>query len=241
MEDSQYSRILVVDSSDDREVTTTALRFDGWHVVEAETFDRALPQLRSVAIHAIVIDPFNIESGRPRSDHRHPPPDQRADPRHHQLYRSHDAGRRAAPRCRRLRAQTRVAVRNRGACRGAGPPDEAGRSTLTDRRRTSGHRRRGEAGLCRRRRDASAESRVRPAGAARAARGHGLRSQRDLRTRVVARATTRTAPRSWSIMSAAFAAQSRAIRATLASSRRCNAAVTDSTWARSSLRDAAPR
>ena len=62
MEDSQYSRILVVDSSDDREVTTTALRFDGWHVVEAETFDRALPQLRSVAIHAIVIDPFTIES-----------------------------------------------------------------------------------------------------------------------------------------------------------------------------------
>jgi len=37
LEDSQYSRILVVDSSDDREVTTTALRFDGWHVVEAQT------------------------------------------------------------------------------------------------------------------------------------------------------------------------------------------------------------
>jgi DNA-binding response OmpR family regulator len=44
-------------------VTTNALRSDGWQVVEADTFDRALAQLRSVAIHAIVVDPFNIEPG----------------------------------------------------------------------------------------------------------------------------------------------------------------------------------
>jgi len=61
--DSQNSRILVVDSNDELGVTTNALRSDGWHVVEADTFDRALSQLRSVAIHAIVIDPFNIEPG----------------------------------------------------------------------------------------------------------------------------------------------------------------------------------
>ena len=62
MDDSLYSRILVVDSSDGLSIATTALRSDGWHVVEAETFDRALSLLRSLAIHAIVIDPFNIES-----------------------------------------------------------------------------------------------------------------------------------------------------------------------------------
>ena len=63
MDDSQYSRILVVDSTDELGVTTNALRSDGWQVVEADTFDRALAQLRSVAIHAIVVDPFNIEPG----------------------------------------------------------------------------------------------------------------------------------------------------------------------------------
>ena len=62
MDDSVYSRILVVDSSDGLSIATTALRSDGWHVVEAETFDRALSLLRSLAIHAIVIDPFNIET-----------------------------------------------------------------------------------------------------------------------------------------------------------------------------------
>ena len=63
MDALQYSRILVVDSSDELDVTTNALRSDGWQVVEADTFDRAIAQLRSVAIHAIVIDPFNIEPG----------------------------------------------------------------------------------------------------------------------------------------------------------------------------------
>jgi DNA-binding response OmpR family regulator len=63
LDDSQYARILVVDSTDELEVTTNALRTDGWRVVEADTFDRALAQLRSVAVHAIVVDPFNIEPG----------------------------------------------------------------------------------------------------------------------------------------------------------------------------------
>jgi DNA-binding response OmpR family regulator len=63
LDDSQYSRILVVDSTDELDVTTNALRSDGWQVVEATTFDRALAQLRSDAIHAIVVDPFNIEPG----------------------------------------------------------------------------------------------------------------------------------------------------------------------------------
>ena len=63
LDDSQYSRILVVDSTDELDVATNALRSDGWQVVEADTFDRALAQLRSVAIHAIVADPFNIEPG----------------------------------------------------------------------------------------------------------------------------------------------------------------------------------
>ena len=62
MDDSVYSRILVVDSGDGLSIATTALRSDGWHVVEAETFDRALSLMRSLAIHAIVIDPFNIET-----------------------------------------------------------------------------------------------------------------------------------------------------------------------------------
>ena len=63
MDDLQYSRILVVDSSDELAATTNALRSDGWQLVEADAFDRAIAQLRSVAIHAIVIDPFNIEPG----------------------------------------------------------------------------------------------------------------------------------------------------------------------------------
>jgi two-component system response regulator RegX3 len=63
LDDSEYSQILVVDSTDDLDVATTALRSDGWRVVEAETFDRALSLLRSLAIHAIVIDPFDIEAG----------------------------------------------------------------------------------------------------------------------------------------------------------------------------------
>jgi DNA-binding response OmpR family regulator len=62
LDDSLYSRILVVDSSDGLSIATTALRSDGWQVVEAETFDRALSLLRSLAIHAIVVDPFNIDS-----------------------------------------------------------------------------------------------------------------------------------------------------------------------------------
>ena len=61
MDETQYTRILVVDKGDDLEVATTALRSDGWQVVEAESFDRALSLLRSVAIHAIVIDPFGID------------------------------------------------------------------------------------------------------------------------------------------------------------------------------------
>ena len=61
MDDSQHTRILVVDKGDDLEVTTSALRSDGWQVVEAESFERALSLLRSVAIHAIVIDPFGID------------------------------------------------------------------------------------------------------------------------------------------------------------------------------------
>src|SRR5687768_4776189 len=61
--DSQYSRILVVDSSDELDVAANALRSDGWHVVEADSFDRALSHLRSDAIHAIVVDPFNVEPG----------------------------------------------------------------------------------------------------------------------------------------------------------------------------------
>jgi len=63
LDDSQYSRILVVDSTDELDVASNALRSDGWQVVEASSFDRALSQLRSVAIHAIVVDPFNIEPG----------------------------------------------------------------------------------------------------------------------------------------------------------------------------------
>jgi two-component system response regulator RstA len=63
VDDSQYTRILVVDKGDDLEVAATALRSDGWQVVEAETFDRALSLLRSVAIHAIVIDPFGEPDG----------------------------------------------------------------------------------------------------------------------------------------------------------------------------------
>ena len=61
LDDSQYTRILVVDRGDDLEVATTALRSDGWQVVEAESFDRALSLLRSEAIHAIVIDPFGVD------------------------------------------------------------------------------------------------------------------------------------------------------------------------------------
>ena len=61
--DSHYSRILVVDSSDELDVAADALRSDGWHVVDADSFDRALSHLRSDAIHAIVVDPFNIEPG----------------------------------------------------------------------------------------------------------------------------------------------------------------------------------
>src|SRR5207253_10109579 len=57
-----YSRIRLVDSSDGLSPATTALRSDGWQVVEAQTFDRPLALLRSLAIHAIVVDPFNIES-----------------------------------------------------------------------------------------------------------------------------------------------------------------------------------
>ena len=63
LDDSQYARILVVDSTDELDVTTNALRSDGWQVVAADTFDRALAQLRSVAIHTIVVDPFNVEPG----------------------------------------------------------------------------------------------------------------------------------------------------------------------------------
>jgi hypothetical protein len=37
LDDSQYTRILVVDKGDDLDVTTTALRSDGWHVAEAES------------------------------------------------------------------------------------------------------------------------------------------------------------------------------------------------------------
>lgn len=61
MDETQCTRILVVDKGDDLEVATTALRSDGWQVVEAESFDRALSLLRSVAIHAIVLDPFGID------------------------------------------------------------------------------------------------------------------------------------------------------------------------------------
>ena len=60
LDDSQYSTILVVDASDELNVTTDALRSDGWQVVEALSADRALSLLRSMAIHAIVIDPFTF-------------------------------------------------------------------------------------------------------------------------------------------------------------------------------------
>jgi len=62
LDDSPHSQILVVDASDDVNVTADALRSDGWHVVETHTFDRALSLLRSMAIHAIVIDPFTSGS-----------------------------------------------------------------------------------------------------------------------------------------------------------------------------------
>ncbi len=63
MTDSQHFRILVVDTSDELDVTANALRSDGWTVVEAETFEHAQSQLRSLAIHAIVMDPFNMNPG----------------------------------------------------------------------------------------------------------------------------------------------------------------------------------
>jgi DNA-binding response OmpR family regulator len=62
MDESPHTRILVVDQGDDLDVAATALRADGWDVVEAETFERAQSFLRSLAIHAIVIDPFAVES-----------------------------------------------------------------------------------------------------------------------------------------------------------------------------------
>jgi len=62
LDDSPHSQILVVDASDDVNVTADALRSDGWQVVEAHTFDRAFSLLRSMAIHAIVIDPFTFGS-----------------------------------------------------------------------------------------------------------------------------------------------------------------------------------
>jgi DNA-binding response OmpR family regulator len=63
LNDAQHSRILVVDSSNELDVAAGALRSDGRQVVETDSLDRAISQLRSVAIHAIVIDPFNIEPG----------------------------------------------------------------------------------------------------------------------------------------------------------------------------------
>jgi DNA-binding response OmpR family regulator len=62
MDDSPHTRVLVVDRREDLDVASTALRADGWDTAEAETFERARSLLRSLAIHAIVIDPFAVES-----------------------------------------------------------------------------------------------------------------------------------------------------------------------------------